>query len=149
MSGDYKWGKSGGPQNYSKAEVAVHNKPNDCWIIIDKKVYDLSHFIEEHPGGTAVIENLAGKDATEQFGLVHERSVIQKYASHTYIGDLLEVEEEPSLVAEQKKHCPFMSGPSEGQLLYFSNKESEWSGGTADLLPNERKKASFDVKKMH
>lgn len=30
-----------------------------------------------------------------------------------------------------------------------SNQESFVSGGTADILPNERKKATFDVKKMH
>ncbi|KAL0003551.1 hypothetical protein SO802_017332 [Lithocarpus litseifolius] len=51
---------------YSKAEVLVHNKKTDCWIIIKDKVYDVTAYIEEHPGGDAILAH-AGDDSTEGF----------------------------------------------------------------------------------
>lgn len=46
-----------------------HNKEDDLWIIIDSYVYDLSDFVDAHPGGMAVLlsEEIAGQDATETF----------------------------------------------------------------------------------
>lgn len=46
-----------------------HNKPDDLWIIIDSYVYDLTDFLDSHPGGEAVLlmEDIAGQDATETF----------------------------------------------------------------------------------
>ncbi|KAM3321116.1 cytochrome B5-like protein [Capsicum chacoense] len=55
-----------GVQTYSKAEVAVHNKRTDCWIIIKDKVFDVTSYVEEHPGGDAILDH-AGDDSTEGF----------------------------------------------------------------------------------
>eukprot|EP00270_Netrium_digitus_P016162 TRINITY_DN5764_c0_g1_i1.p1 TRINITY_DN5764_c0_g1~~TRINITY_DN5764_c0_g1_i1.p1 ORF type:complete len:133 (-),score=30.97 TRINITY_DN5764_c0_g1_i1:173-571(-) len=41
----------------SKAEVAQHSARNDCWIIIKQKVYDVSMYVDEHPGGDAILAN--------------------------------------------------------------------------------------------
>jgi len=46
------------------AEVAAHNAMNDCWMIIDGKVYDLTPFISMHPGGPATISQYCGKDGS-------------------------------------------------------------------------------------
>lgn len=39
------------PSYYSADDVAQHNNAGDLWMIIDQDVYDLSDFIDEHPGG--------------------------------------------------------------------------------------------------
>jgi cytochrome b involved in lipid metabolism len=47
-------------------EVIKHDNKNDCWLLIDGKVYDVTEFIGSHPGGKAILEG-CGKDATELF----------------------------------------------------------------------------------
>jgi cytochrome b involved in lipid metabolism len=39
---------------FNKEEVSLHNKENDCWLIIDSKVYDVTKFLSAHPGGKKV-----------------------------------------------------------------------------------------------
>lgn len=48
-------------------QVAEHNTPQDAWIVIDGKVYDVTTFVEEHPGGDEIVLDLAGQDGTEAF----------------------------------------------------------------------------------
>ena len=49
---------------YTRAEVALHKTPQDLWIIIDGKVYDVSNWIKRHPGGERILKNSGGQDAT-------------------------------------------------------------------------------------
>ena len=51
----------------TKSEVAQHNTPEDCWLIIDAKVYDVTKWAAEHPGGPDLLWDVAGKDATRDF----------------------------------------------------------------------------------
>jgi flavocytochrome c len=74
--------------SYSRADVAKHNKENDCWVIIDKMVLDATKFLPDHPGGKKSIMLFAGKEATEEFDMLHKREVIDKYAPYTVIGTL-------------------------------------------------------------
>jgi cytochrome b involved in lipid metabolism len=37
-------------QTFSKSDVALHNKPDNLWVVIDEGVYDLTKFQDEHPG---------------------------------------------------------------------------------------------------
>lgn len=53
------------------AEVATHNTAADCWTIIKSDVYDLTSYIQQHPGGAGVLTNLCGKDATSAFESQH------------------------------------------------------------------------------
>lgn len=64
---------------YTLDEVSKHNKLEDCWIIIDDKVLDVTKFLTLHPAGKKIILDQGGKDATEQFWYFHSPSVLAKY----------------------------------------------------------------------
>ncbi|CAO3623845.1 unnamed protein product [Cunninghamella blakesleeana] len=64
---------------FKRDEVKKHNTEGDLWIIIDSEVYDMSNFVELHPGGVFPILELAGKDATEAFYGLHCQEVLTKY----------------------------------------------------------------------
>ena len=55
------------PKTISVSEVATHNKAANCWIIISGKAYNITNFLDQHPGGADVIIPFCGKDATNAF----------------------------------------------------------------------------------
>jgi alkylation response protein AidB-like acyl-CoA dehydrogenase len=85
-------------KSLTRAEVAKNNTEDSLWMIIDSKVYDVTEFIDAHPGGEAVLRQVAGTDATEAFYNLHRQEVLQKY-SDLVIGTL---EGEKSQVIEQR-----------------------------------------------
>jgi flavocytochrome c len=67
-------------------EVAKHNKKEDLWVVVRGVVMDLTNWQDEHPGGPQALVNFAGRDATEEFLMLHEIGVIEKYAPNQVIG---------------------------------------------------------------
>ncbi|GAA5878002.1 hypothetical protein JCM3774_005976 [Rhodotorula dairenensis] len=75
-------------KEYTVEDVSKHKSKDDCWVIIDGQVLDVTKFLPDHPGGAKAILLYAGRDATEEFDMLHERSVITKYAKDTIIGKI-------------------------------------------------------------
>lgn len=71
---------------YTLAEVAKHNKKDDIWVVIDGQVLDVTKFLPDHPGGEKAILLYAGRDATEEFNMLHDPKVIPRYAPDAVIG---------------------------------------------------------------
>jgi len=53
---------SDAPRKILLREVAQHDKPGDVWLTMYDKVYDVSRFVEEHPGGVDNIMSAIGED---------------------------------------------------------------------------------------
>ncbi|GAA5828365.1 hypothetical protein JCM11251_006215 [Rhodosporidiobolus azoricus] len=71
-------------------EVADHKSADSAWVIIENNVYDVTEFLEDHPGGKKVLLNQCGKDATEKFWQFHNKKVLEKTAKPFLIGTVAE-----------------------------------------------------------
>ncbi|KAH6666140.1 cytochrome b5 [Halenospora varia] len=62
-------------KEYSMEEVAKHNKKEDLWVVMKGVVMDVTDWLDEHPGGPQAIMNFMGRDATEEFEMLHDDEV--------------------------------------------------------------------------
>ena len=60
-----------GSINLSTSEIQTHNSRSDCWSIVRGNVYNLTSYVQKHPGGASVIANICGKDGTGAFTNQH------------------------------------------------------------------------------
>jgi len=74
----------------SLAEVAKHTTPESLYIVVDDGVYDVTSFLEEHPGGAKILKRQAGKDSSKQFWKYHNDRVLKKYEGRLRIGTVAE-----------------------------------------------------------
>ncbi|KXJ85976.1 FAD binding domain-domain-containing protein [Microdochium bolleyi] len=73
-------------KEFTMEEVAKHNKKDDLWVVVKGVVMDLTNWLDDHPGGPQAIMNFMGRDATEEFEMLHDDEVIPKYAPSQVIG---------------------------------------------------------------
>merc|ERR1719235_745295 len=66
----------------------MHTTKGDCWVVVAGEALDVTKFLKDHPGGELAILTFGGKDATEEFNMIHPPDVIPKYAPYAPIGRL-------------------------------------------------------------
>ncbi|KAG0049150.1 hypothetical protein BGZ83_006008 [Gryganskiella cystojenkinii] len=76
------------PKTYTFAELSQHNSKDNLLLALHGKVYDVTGFIDEHPGGEEVLIDEAGKDATESFEDVGHSDEAREIMSKLYVGEL-------------------------------------------------------------
>ncbi|GIX65112.1 cytochrome b5-like heme/steroid binding domain-containing protein, putative [Babesia caballi] len=69
-------------------EVAKHTSANDCWVIYKGNVYDVTRYLDVHPGGRQHLLDHAGTDLTEQFLEVHPWVNAEFLLKSLYVGKL-------------------------------------------------------------
>jgi cytochrome b involved in lipid metabolism len=60
-------GSSSTQKTYTVADVSSHSTYDNCWLIINNGVYDVTTFLGQHPGGASTITPYCGKEATNAF----------------------------------------------------------------------------------
>mmetsp|Transcript_74681 Transcript_74681/g.218809 ORF Transcript_74681/g.218809 Transcript_74681/m.218809 type:complete len:142 (+) Transcript_74681:70-495(+) len=70
------------------SEVARHNSPKDCWVVLHGQVYDLTEFAKSHIGGSHLITNLAGTDGTEIFARAHMETILNGLDASSKLGNI-------------------------------------------------------------
>eukprot|EP00811_Abedinium_folium_P019240 NODE_28182_length_486_cov_4.125348.p3 GENE.NODE_28182_length_486_cov_4.125348~~NODE_28182_length_486_cov_4.125348.p3 ORF type:complete len:92 (-),score=26.38 NODE_28182_length_486_cov_4.125348:114-389(-) len=71
-----------GAQRYTMDEVAKHRTGTDCWVVIRGRVFDVTSFMSIHPGGHRPLLLYGGRDATEEFEMLHDPKVLAQYSSN-------------------------------------------------------------------
>lgn len=73
-------------KEFTLEEVAKHNKKEDLWIAVKGIVLNVTDWVDEHPGGPQALFSHMGRDASEEFEMLHDDEVIPKYAPDVVIG---------------------------------------------------------------
>jgi len=58
-------------RSISKKEVERHNRPDDAWIIVNREVINVTSWMQDHPGGSQVLVEFAGGDASHEWNQIH------------------------------------------------------------------------------
>nr|KAF6437572.1 fatty acid desaturase 3 [Molossus molossus] len=86
-------------------QIRPHNLPGDKWLVIERRVYDISRWAQRHPGGSRLIGHHGAEDATDAFHAFHQDlNFVRKFLQPLLIGEL--APEEPS-----------QDGPRNAQLV--------------------------------
>lgn len=103
---------------YTLEEVAKHNNKKTCWIIVSGKVYDVTPFLEDHPGGDEVLISSTERDATDEFEFVGHSDSAKETMKKYYIGDF----DKPAVPVKQNHNSPPHQNQSPGftiKILQF------------------------------
>jgi len=65
---------SAGVIKLTNSEVKKHNSRDDCWSIVSGKVYNLTSYVQQHPGGIELISSICGIDGSAAFSNQHGSS---------------------------------------------------------------------------
>lgn len=108
----------------SLSEVQKHNSQTDCWVIVNNNVYDVTQYINLHPGGSTTIYSYCGQDMTQEFLTKGGQG------SHSSLAD--------------KQHSLMLLGPLNGQITNSSVTNNQNLQNSLKQLKNDN---SFDDKK--
>ncbi|KAJ4497175.1 glyoxylate dehydrogenase [Lentinula lateritia] len=113
----------------SAQTISEHASRDSCWIIVHGKVYDVTEFLDEHPGGSKIILKYAGNDATEAYEPIHPpNAIIDNLPSEKHLGDV-----DPSTVtkvvkviseAENKRQALIAKRPPLNEILNLHDFEA-------------------------
>ncbi|PKA56323.1 Cytochrome b5 isoform A [Apostasia shenzhenica] len=81
-------GMAGDQKVYHFDEVSRHSATKDCWLIINGKVFDVTSFMEDHPGGDEVLLAATGKDASNDFEDVGHSDSARDLMNKYHIGEI-------------------------------------------------------------
>ncbi|CAL9092503.1 unnamed protein product [Musa acuminata var. zebrina] len=86
---------------YTLAEVSTHNTHKDCWLVINGKVYDVTKFLEDHPGGDDVLLSSTGKDATDDFEDIGHSNTARAMMDEYFVGKI-----DAATIPQKVKYTP-------------------------------------------
>ncbi|KAK4632499.1 Cytochrome b2, mitochondrial [Fulvia fulva] len=65
-------------KTFTYEEVQQHRSAESCWVVLYGNVYDVTSFLPGHPGGSKIILQLAGTDATEEYDPIHPPGTLEE-----------------------------------------------------------------------
>ncbi|GAA5904104.1 hypothetical protein JCM8208_003448 [Rhodotorula glutinis] len=90
------------PQTYTLEQVAQHTSADSAWVVVEGGVYDVTSFLDDHPGGKKILLKHTGRDATETWHKFHPRKVLETTAAQFLIGKVGDATDNTVDAIEQK-----------------------------------------------
>ncbi|CAH0694904.1 unnamed protein product [Spodoptera exigua] len=82
---------------FTRKEIEARNHREEAAIIIDNVVYDVTEFMEDHPGGVDVLLDNAGKDASQCFADVGHSDIALEWREKFVIGEVVDEDRWPEV----------------------------------------------------
>lgn len=113
----------------SVKELEKHSKRTDCWICINRAVYNVTPYMDFHPGGIDQMMRGAGKDCTDLFNNVHSWVNYGGMLKKCYVGKLQEGTFAPKASLDEEIKIPKEKEPvkfdSKSESIQLSPKKNE------------------------
>ncbi|KAK1633319.1 cytochrome b2 [Colletotrichum phormii] len=98
----------------SVTDLSKHNTKSDCWIAVHSKVWDITDFINEHPGGPSVLLKCAGSNVTKIFDEVHAPDILEELPDEKFIGILKDATPDvPAAASQPESRNGAVTAPAE------------------------------------
>lgn len=127
-------------KEYSLKQVSKHNTADSCWVVYEDKVYDVTEFIQDHPGGDDLILDYAGQDVTNVMKdvLEHEHSdAAYEILSEYLIGSITEKEEEFGKLSIHERRMKLLEEEEESKTYGKENFHPLETDITGDVKKNQ------------
>ena len=109
--------------HYTQEEIALHNTEKDCWMILgekgNEKVYDVTTFLDDHPGGPEILLDLAGQNGNEEFEDIGHSKDAREMLKQYEIGQVnMKVKKEVTTAKEVVHTSPLVTTSSTWRLMF-------------------------------
>eukprot|EP01086_Lenisia_limosa_P010259 TRINITY_DN34355_c0_g1_i1.p1 TRINITY_DN34355_c0_g1~~TRINITY_DN34355_c0_g1_i1.p1 ORF type:complete len:128 (-),score=20.04 TRINITY_DN34355_c0_g1_i1:66-449(-) len=96
----------------TRTEVERHVKNGEKWLVIHGKVYDVTTYMQDHPGGDqTLLDHMTMEDVGEEFDLAGHGKFAREEMKRFYIADMIEDDEDD----DDSLTIPFLK-PSKSRL---------------------------------
>lgn len=129
--------------DFSREQVAKHNKAGDACLVIGGRVYDVSKFAAVHPGGERLLMEYAGKDATDVFYKLHRKEVLERIGKNLLVGVVPGAQDVP-VTRPAVSEVPFAENVwlrEHHRSPYYSQSHSMYHAEVRSLLAGVRDEA--------
>ena len=123
-------------------EVQRHASPSDAWLVVEGGVYDVTSYLDSHPGGKALLLRYAGKDATQAFKAAHSTSVLSQLPQHAYKGRLAIAHNDDGTQDDQAHK--YLQSDSDTKLLEAQQRQNEQVALARKRLPRLKDITNLD-----
>lgn len=105
-------------------ELASHNTRESCWIAINGTIWDVTTFIDQHPGGASLILKVAGQDATEQYETFHNPELVEETLGPEAKRGTVDPKSAPKMKPEKKAQEQRQKAPPLSSMLNLKDFET-------------------------
>ena len=114
-------------KTFNRSEVLQHNTSNDCWVIVNNHVCNVTTFIHDHPGGVAALSKpgRAGNDVTSHFKRIGHSQNACKIMLSLSIGILIQDDDELDEIAIDQIDSATEFDPKERATQFHAQRRQE------------------------